>query len=484
MFDSTPAISDQPDNDAQNVSVIPLTTFLEEFGDGLIDSLSKNLPPIYHKPCPKRAEFLKTLARSPYPEQADCVQAVLALLQDQGQQSAIINAEMGTGKTIMGIAAAAALHHEGTYRTLVISPPHLVYKWKREILATVPDAEVWILNGADALAKLMLLQQEIRGNKPISRPIFYILGRVRMRMGFNWRTAIAKRIRYKRALDEDGLEIEDEFVTKSYAACPDCGKIVTKLIADGKPCPIEFEDFDTSRRNCCSNCQAPLWTMRHSRPGQTNLQARVTTALLRLPTIGKVTAARILSLVGSKKVASVLSDNFHELINMMNEEGDFLFTERQAERLEKAFSRIEFAFGQKAYQTSEFIKRYLPKNTFGLCLVDEGHEYKAQSSAQATALGVIVSSCHKCILLTGTLMGGYADDLFFLLWRLFHRQMLEDGYHYNDRNTLSNASLSFMRQHGILKEVIRESDTSAYRTSKANRRSVSVKRAPGFGPKV
>jgi SNF2 family DNA or RNA helicase len=50
---------------------------------------------------------------------------------------------MGTGKTMMAICAAAVMQQSHP-RTLVISPPHLVYKWRREILETVPHARVWV----------------------------------------------------------------------------------------------------------------------------------------------------------------------------------------------------------------------------------------------------------------------------------------------------------------------------------------------------
>ena len=59
---------------------------------------------------------------------------ITALLLDRNEQAGIINAEMGTGKTMMAIAVAAVMHAAGYRRTLVVSPPHLVYKWRREIL--------------------------------------------------------------------------------------------------------------------------------------------------------------------------------------------------------------------------------------------------------------------------------------------------------------------------------------------------------------
>src|SRR3546814_14276297 len=92
---------------------------------------------------------------------------------------------MGTGKTIVGIALAAVLNAEGYRRTLVLSPPHLVYKWRREILETVASAKVWVLNGPDTLLKLIKLREQL-GAEPTGQA-FFILGRVRMRMWCHWK---------------------------------------------------------------------------------------------------------------------------------------------------------------------------------------------------------------------------------------------------------------------------------------------------------
>lgn len=76
---------------------------------------------------------------------------------------------------------------------MVISPPHLVYKWRREIKETVPGARVWILNGPDTLRKLLTLRAALGAAKS-EQPEFFILGRVRMRMGFHWRPAFTVRL--------------------------------------------------------------------------------------------------------------------------------------------------------------------------------------------------------------------------------------------------------------------------------------------------
>ena len=148
-------------------------------------------------------------------------------------------------------------------------------------------------------------------------------------------------------------------------------------------------------------------------------------------------------------------------------------------------AHMEFSFGQGGYQPSEFIKRYLPRGFFGLLIGDEGHEFKNDGSAQGQAFGVLASQCRKALLLTGTLMGGYADDLFFLLFRLNPRLMAGDGYGYQ-RSSLGSASAAFMRAHGVVKDIYKQSSSPeegrAHRTAKGRNVTHREAKAPGFGP--
>lgn len=61
--------------------------------------------------------------------------------------------------------------------------------------------------------------------------------------------------------------------------------------------------------------------------------------------------------------------------------------------------------------------------------------------------------------------------------------MIEDGYKYNERGSLGSACLSFMREHGVLKDVYKETESESHRTAKGKRVTVRTTKAPGFGPK-
>lgn len=131
-----------PDSD------IPLTQFLAEFGDSLFNAVTEQNQPVYQgQTYPLLEEVLDNLERPLFAAQREVVRAVLQQLVAEDKPAAIINAEMGTGKTMMSVAAAAAAHQAGLHRTLVLSPPHLVYKWRREILKTMPMPAYGFLTG-------------------------------------------------------------------------------------------------------------------------------------------------------------------------------------------------------------------------------------------------------------------------------------------------------------------------------------------------
>ena len=470
--------------------IIPLSDFIKDFGGGLLAAVQKQNPPVYDGiPNERRGEILDSLLRKPFPAQAEAVQAIAKLLVDEGDPSAILNAEMGTGKTIMAIAAAAVMHAEGYRRSLVIAPPHLVYKWRREIKETVPEARVWILNGPDTLKKL--LQLRVMRAQP-SVPEFFIMGRVRMRMGFNWRPAFTTRVL--------SFGEGENRQRARFAACPSCGGLL--LDDEQNPLPAIFaKDHLSANRTHCINllaskvasdgtviqasrlCGERLWTLVPRSGPMRNPRDVLAESLRQIPSIGEKTAGKLIDRFGVDMLSGMLGDNVFEFINLMDDKGDLFFSDRQAKRMECAMANMEFSFGHGGYQPTEFIKRYLPQGYFSTLIVDEGHEYKNEGSAQGQAMGVLARKCRKTILLTGTLMGGYADDLFYLLHRLNPTSMIEDGFKHNQRNSLGSAAMDFMREHGILKDVYKESEGSSHRTARGKKITHRTSKGPGFGPK-
>jgi len=454
-----------------------LAELIESCGADLLTQVRSQNPPVYDPAIEEgtpnwlaHQAILDGLKRKPFKAQADVAHTVRKLLVEQNQPAAVINAEMGTGKTMMAICAAALMQKTHP-RTLVISPPHLVYKWRREILETVPGAKVWVLNGPDTLRKLLMLRQSL-GLKS-QQPEFFVLGRVRMRMGFHWRAAFIE------------LRQRADGQTFTLAACPDCMTPITRQDAEGRLAPISAEWAKANlseRRMKCEHCGSALWTLMHSGKPAGSMYELVLSALKQMPTIGDKTARRLLDVFGENALSAMLEDNVYEFVNLLDGNGDLVFSDRQAARMERSLASFEFSVGQGGYQPSEFIKRHFPRNYFGLLVVDEGHEYKNEGSAQGQAMGVLASQCGKTLLLTGTLMGGYADDLFHLLWRLDPARMIEDGFKPGKSGSMGPAAMAFMREHGVLKDVYKESSGASHRTAQGKQITLRTSKAPGFGP--
>ncbi|MEJ5209443.1 DEAD/DEAH box helicase [Denitratimonas sp. CY0512] len=466
---------------------VALADFISHFRSGLLHQIGQSTPVQYQGPNRSRDQVMDGLKRTPFPKQRERVQAMATHLLDFNSPFAVLNAEMGTGKTMMSICLAAVLEAEGIRRHLVLSPPHLVYKWRREILDTIPGARVWVLNGPDCIAKLLAFREALKSKRrvvgEVDPPEFFIMGRVRMRMGFHWRVAATSRKELVRQESTDGTgKVHVHQFTKVVAACPDCGSIVR----DEEKHSVGYDSFmSLQRKATCTSCKARLWTL--MRPGgkQANPDDSVRKALLELPTIGPKRADALLRMFGAKFLGSMLEDNIYEFTNLLDEDGDFVFTQRQSERMERALSKMEFSLnGGAPYQPTEFVKRYLPKGSFGSLIVDEGHEYKASNSAQAQAFGVLASQIKKVILLTGTLMGGYADDLFYLLMRGMPSTMIADGFRFNAQGSMATAAMAFMQRYGVLKTVYRDKQGEGddFKTAKGSKKTVNVSRAPGFSP--
>jgi hypothetical protein len=69
---------------------------------------------------------------------------------------------------------------------------------------------------------------------------------------------------------------------------------------------------------------------------------------------------------------------------------------------------------------------------FDYLIVDEAHEQKSDESAQSMAMGKVLASCDKVIMMTGTFIGGYANHLFPLLMRACPDVMKELGHEWGE----------------------------------------------------
>ena len=124
----------------------------------------------------------------------------------------------------------------------------------------------------------------------------------------------------------------------------------------------------------------------------------------------------------------------------------------------------------------EFVGRFMG-GFFDYFIADEVHELKSGETAQGNALGTLASACGRTVVLTGTLLGGYADEIFHLLYRLDARMMRDDGFEHGE-----SGLRQFAGTYGVLEKIT--TVEPADNVSSKGRTSVVVKRRPGASPLI
>ena len=317
-----------------------LDQYMRTYGPLLARQAERSLHPL-HVPGPnyfQRPELL----REPFEAQAHVIEAARKAL---GRQKALLLVgEMGTGKTLMALAAVHAHAGGRPYRALVFCPGQLVGKWGREIGETIPDAEVIAVESWKHLLRLD------RKKKPVQAQ-WYVIARDRAKLGALWQPACWR----------------PRHLGDGFLRCPGCG--LRLVNADREP--LWFGESAREGRAGTglwkrrSRCE---WTLRNDR---------------------------------SQSDGGCLVPGCGCPLWQMN--------------------------GQlRRYEPALFIKRHL-RNFFTYLVLDEIHEEKGFDTAQGHAAGALAAACKKVIALTGTVIGGYAEHLRPLLFRLSPGSLVAEG---------------------------------------------------------
>ena len=330
--------------------------FIEEFRSVIVSSVGRDSNPLYHPGTDRKKiyQLIKEIPRRPIASQIDAIGGIVQALKSR--DSAILVGEMGLGKTYISIAATAAL---GFTKTLVVCPPHLVSKWRREVKQTVPSATALAVERIGDFEKA--LNQK-------GGPLFLILSREKAKLGYYWKGHAARL--------KDGTFV-----------CPRCR---TPLI-DRDGIPVSHEILNRKKQKC-KECREPLW---------------------------------------------------------------------------EANPR-----GPRRFPLATYLKNKYP-GYFDLLISDECHEYKGAATAQGIALDHMGKATRRILALTGTLLGGYSSNLFYLLFRI-SRDIRKD-FKFRDIKR-------WMELYGVLEKITFISNGDEGRASLKKAQEVRWHERPGISP--
>jgi len=340
-----------------------VTEYLKTFGNQLAAKVRDKARPLFN-PGENWDDKMQTLLRKPFAAQGDVIQSLVKLFEDNN--SAIVVGEMGSGKSLIGACIPYISTNGGRPpRVLIMSPGHLVKKWRREIIKTVPGANAQIIR---KLKDVMAMDTEA-ANKV---PEYYIISKDKAKLSYAWIPAV-----------------NNSKIHPGYT-CPDCGELI--LNKDGVPVGY---DYFKNRKRFCTQCNSPLWQANNAR--------------------------------------------------------------------------------MRRFAVSEYIKKHM-KGYFDFFIADEVHELKGGTTAQGNSFGALASACGKTIALTGTLLGGYGDDIFYILFRLSPDTMKQEGLEYSRIS-------EWMSRYGVLEKITKYSSEDNA-CSRGKKTSVILKRKPGISPMV
>jgi hypothetical protein len=389
-----------------------ISTYLKQYGAALGQRVVEQFPPL-HQPSDPVWPALDQLKRRPFPAQTLAIMGIVKRWEEARCAAAV--AECGTGKTLISLGSVFTHARGRRFTALAMVPPMLLHKWAREILLTLPGVRVFFIDG---------LRNGVSSNGFTGvNEVKYRAGHI-VREGLRTTLSDLRQAKYHRsARARWDATIGAPSIMVASRERMKLGYFWRHAYGTPRSGPFLgcVVNPDTGKPVLTADDQLRRSDFRKSKHSE-----------LVLPDCPK----------GRRPMHSALWQADNEKIARM--------------------------------APIEFIGRHLgPFFDYGIA--DEVHELKGSDTAQGNALGTLASACDRTVILTGTLLGGYADDLFNILHRVDPKRMREEGFDHGEVGVRQFASV-----YGVLEKVttIEAADNAC---SKA-KVTTTVKRRPGASP--
>ena len=471
--------------------------YFKNYGPSIVKNLERQLHPVAG--LNGEIDSIALSRTRPYPQQAAMINGVYEYFRKRKRGSVFFIMGMGSGKTLQASAEAEMLyvrrwleaHPDKTladayagdgvihYRHVVMCPGQLVEKWKKSILADIPYAKPVIINDFKQLVALREAGKERRFGKE-----FYIISKDFAKLSYqmiptpkkegirkvelfycnNCSATIPRKTEECPFCGSRDIAIRKTRFLRKGMICPNCNRLLYKKNMrfdiealedpeDTSSDPLQWTDFvyETNQNTNCLYCEEPLWT-----PFVRNINTE----------FGKA----------SKKPAWI-RQTFWANQARKGKKTYWILQGKQSEarRIWGApINEIEAEGGCRKYSPAQFIKRYM-KGYFDVFIADEIHKAKGGSTAQGSAFHAIKKSSRYVLALTGSLTGGMASDLFYLMYRMFPEKMVRHGYQYGD-------ILRFSKEYGCVEQDFSPVQDIRRNTFSRGRQLSNIRTLPGISP--
>lgn len=419
------------DNNINNIYTV--REYIAKYSDQLIQKIAQAYVPLFN---PQQENYSSEVKKYSLftkqrrgidllQNQKNVIEACVRRLKKQ--HSVLICGSMGVGKTAMGIGVVQSHFKNSTknkkkYSTnIVLCPGHLVEKWKREIESLYPCSEAIICK--DTSDFILNIEKKIN-DEWRRHHLFIIINKDSVKSSYE----LAPALNYSES--------------KKVLRCPECGHVVKNLRKSGyrftnyEGIIIDYSSFINDACKCYYCKRHPKFTQPYNPKISLWEKIPKTNYFIYKKTKNDFPDYQILKTKFGVKVA------------------EYLEYQKSGLGTKERMPKLTVSLGEYIHKKCKHKIDYL--------IVDEAHQYSGDTTLQGKLFSQLVKSSNKTVALTGTLINGYCSNIFYLLFRLFSKEMLKNGYRYNSIK-------SFVNKYGY---------------EEVNTNTGKKKEAPGISPAI
>ncbi len=444
-----------------------LNDYLSLFGSMLANKIQQKFKPKFVPGEDSYSNYLLTIDDYIHCKGVELYTAQMAVIQANANnfnvnKHGFIVGEMGSGKTIMTGSTFYTHNASNTkgFNALIMSPSHLVEKWKQEMETYVPNSKGYIVHNLD---ELLEIESKLK-NRNRAENMFVIMSKEIAKLGYDERPAAVWS------------------KSKGCFVCPECGQPLYKEISVQQPysrrkvkAKIKLTELDFTKQFAynvyCPN-KVKVWNEEKHAYEEKTCHTKLWTALnrdddhgwLKLGDQGWIREEHIVPVTEEFMAKEVINKKETAFFDKLFEQYDLYQNGLPFKNSYK---------GSKKYPVAKYIKQRM-SGVFDYLALDEAH-LLMNNSLQGIAAHHLMKACNHTLLLTGTLLNGFAANLFYTLFRVCPNIMVQEGFSYEDEP-------EFARLFGV---VSRETSYALERGYGRRRiGNVKEKRLPGVSPLV
>ena len=444
-----------------------LNDYLSLFGSMLANKIQQKFKPKFVPGEDSYSNYLLTIDDYIHCKGVELYTAQMAVIQANANnfnvnKHGFIVGEMGSGKTIMTGSTFYTHNASNTkgFNALIMSPSHLVEKWKQEMETYVPNSKGYIVHNLD---ELLEIESKLK-NRNRAENMFVIMSKEIAKLGYDERPAAVWS------------------KSKGCFVCPECGQPLYKEISVQQPysrrkvkAKVKLTELDFTKQFAynvyCPN-KVKVWNEEKHTYEEKTCHTKLWTALnrdddhgwLKLGDQGWIREEHIVPVTEEFMAKEVINKKETAFFDKLFEQYDLYQNGLPFKNSYK---------GSKKYPVAKYIKQRM-SGVFDYLALDEAH-LLMNNSLQGIAAHHLMKACNHTLLLTGTLLNGFAANLFYTLFRVCPNIMVQEGFSYEDEP-------EFARLFGV---VSRETNYALERGYGRRRiGNVKEKRLPGVSPLV